>query len=152
MQSLGRGYVSAFNRRHARRGALWDGRFRCSVLQVQTALLDATVLIENLPVEHDLVGRAQDWPWSSARHHLGHSRDPLITEHSVYWAIGNTPFERESAHANLLRDGLTSARHDALLLALKRGHAVGDATFIAAMAEESGRPVGPRQRGRPKRT
>lgn len=151
MQSIGRGYVAAFNRRHGRRGALWDGRFRCSVLQPETALLDATVLLESMAVERGWVGRAGDWPWSSAAHHLGRVRDPLITEHPSYWIIGNTPFERESAHANLLAAGVPTARRETLLQALQRGHAVGDADFVASVAEESGRPVAPRQRGRPKR-
>jgi putative transposase len=151
MQSIGRSYVSTFNRRHGRRGALWDGRFRCSVLQAETALLDATVLIESLPVERDLVARAGDWAWSSAAHHLGLVRDHLITEHPGYWVIGNTPFERESAHANLLAVGVSTARREALIQALQRGHAVGNADFVASLAERSGRPVAPRRRGRPRR-
>ena len=32
MQAVGRRYVSAFNRRHQRRGTLWDGRFRSSLI------------------------------------------------------------------------------------------------------------------------
>jgi putative transposase len=152
MQSIGRSYVSTFNRRHGRRGALWDGRFRCSVLQAETALLDATVLLENLAVERGLVARAADWAWSSAAHHLGRIRDPLITEHPGYWEIGNTPFERESAHANLLAVGMPMARREVLMQALQRGHVVGNADFVASVAENSGRPVAPRRRGRPKRS
>jgi len=151
MQSIGRGYVSQFNRRHGRRGSLWEGRFRCSVLQAETALLDATVLLENLAVEHGLVARAADWPWSSAAHHLGRVRDQLISEHPSYWMIGNTPFERESAHANLLVAGLPTVRREALLKALQRGHAVGSTDFVATVGETSGRAVVPRPRGRPKR-
>jgi REP element-mobilizing transposase RayT len=66
MQSLGRRYVAAFNRRHGRRGTLWEGRFRSSLLQSGAALVDATVHIECLPVAQGLVVQAVDWPWSSA--------------------------------------------------------------------------------------
>jgi len=152
MQSIGRGYVSTFNRRHGRRGSLWEGRFRCSVLQAETALLDATVLVENLAIERGLAARAADWPWSSAAHHIGRVRDPLISEHPVYWMIGNTPFERESAHANLLATGVPMGRREALLQALHRGHVVGDTDFVGSVAENLGRPVAPRPRGRPKRS
>jgi putative transposase len=63
IQSLGRRYVAAFNRRHGRRGTLWDGRFRSSVLEPAAWLLDATVLIETLAVEQGLVSQPGDWPW-----------------------------------------------------------------------------------------
>jgi putative transposase len=32
MQAVGRRYVKAFNRRHARAGALWEGRYRTTVV------------------------------------------------------------------------------------------------------------------------
>ena len=33
MQSLGRRYVRYFNDRHGRSGTLWDGRYRCTVIE-----------------------------------------------------------------------------------------------------------------------
>jgi putative transposase len=150
MQSLGRGYVSAFNRRHARRGTLWEGRYRCSVLQPEAALLDVTVLIETLPVERGLASRPGDWPWSSAAHHMGLCRDPLVSEHPSYWVIGNTPFERELAHAHLLSDGVAAARRETIMRALQRGHPVGTPDFVAHLSEQAGRPLAPRPRGRPR--
>jgi putative transposase len=33
MQSVGRAYVRYFNNRHGRTGTLWEGRYRCTVLQ-----------------------------------------------------------------------------------------------------------------------
>jgi putative transposase len=151
MQSLGRRYTSAFNRRHERRGALWDGRYRCNVLEPEAALLDVTVLIETLPVERGMVSNPGDWPWSSAAHHLGQCRDPLVSEHPSYWIIGNTPFERELAHANLLRDGVAAVRREAIMHALQRGHPVGTPEFVAQLSEHAGRPLAPRPRGRPRR-
>jgi putative transposase len=35
MQALGRSYVRYFNNRHGRSGTLWEGRYRCTVLQAQ---------------------------------------------------------------------------------------------------------------------
>src|SRR5262245_47175662 len=33
VQTVGRRYVSAYNRRHSRRGTLWEGRFRCAAVE-----------------------------------------------------------------------------------------------------------------------
>jgi putative transposase len=150
MQSLGRRYVLAFNRRHHRRGTLWEGRFRSSVIEGTAWLLDATLRLECLPVEQGLSAAPADWPWSSARHHLGRIRDPVVTEHGAYWTLGNTPFERESAHALLLAQGAAAARTDALDQALQRGHALGSGAFLARLSESTTRPLTARPRGRPR--
>jgi putative transposase len=150
VQSLGRRYVAAFNRRHGRRGTLWDGRFRSSVLEAESWLFDATVLIETLAVAQGLAAQPADWPWSSAAHHLGRQRSTLVFEHELYWRLGNTPFERELAHAHMLAAGLAPGRADALQIALRRGHAVGSGAFLASLAVPPTRPLSARPRGRPR--
>jgi putative transposase len=150
MQSLGRRYVLAFNRRHGRRGTLWEGRFRSSVVDAGEWLLDATVLVEDLPVQRGLAHTAADWPWSSALHHLGRRRDAVVIEHQAYWRLGNTPFERELAHARLLAQGLAPDRASALEEALNKGHALGGGAFLARLAESTLRPLTARPRGRPR--
>jgi putative transposase len=149
MQGLGRRYGAAFNRRHGRSGSLWAGRFRTAVVQPGAALLDAMLFIDQHAVRSGQVLTASDHRWSSARHHLGLLRDPLITECSAWWALGNTPFEREAAFRQRLAEGLPAARVAALADAGRKGWAVGDAAFLASLAQQLARPVQPRPRGRP---
>ena len=150
MQGLGRRYGAAFNRRHGRRGTLWAGRFRASVVQPGPCLLDAMLFVDHHPVRLGLFAAAQDHPWCSARHHGGVLRDALITECSAWWALGNTPFEREAAYRRLLADGLPAARVAALADAGRSGWPLGDAALLAALALQAARPVQPRPRGRPR--
>jgi putative transposase len=150
VQALGRRYVAAFNRRHGRRGSLWEGRFRCSVV-APDLLHGATVHVESLPVEAGLVSNAAEWPWSSAPHHTGARRDPVVAEHVGYWTLGNTPFERESAHAHMLSQGVPVVLRQRLADAVRRGHATGSADFVQHVAELAKRPVQARRRGRPRR-
>ncbi len=105
MQALGRRYVTRFNRRHGHTGTLWDGRFRATVIEPGQHLAACICFVELAPVRCGLVREAQDHPWSSARNHLGQASDPLVADHPLYWAIGNTPFEREAAHRRLLEIG-----------------------------------------------
>jgi len=146
MQDIGRRYVRAFNLRHGRSGTLWDGRFRSSVID-PGLLVDAMVHVEGLA---RVAGSLPDaWPWSSAAHHLGRRRDPLVSDHADYWALGNTPFERESAHAHRLEDGVGPSLPARFERALRSGHAVGMPTFVREIEDASGRPAQPRPRGRP---
>jgi putative transposase len=152
MQGLGRRYGAGFNRRHGRQGTLWAGRFRATVVQPGAALLDAVLFIDHHPVRSASAEQARDFGWSSARHHLGLRRDSLITDAGAYWQLGNTPFERELAYRRLLDEGLAPARADELAHASHHGWAVGDAAFLASLAQQMDRPVRPRPRGRPPRS
>ncbi|MFN8892152.1 MAG: transposase [Betaproteobacteria bacterium] len=89
MQALGRRYVSAHHRRHGGRGTLWDGRFRCAVVEPGAPLLSVLLLVDGL---------APAPGHSSAGHRSGQPerRVPLIDPPEV-WALGNTPFERQAA-------------------------------------------------------
>jgi putative transposase len=149
MQGLGRRYGAAFNRRHGRRGTLWAGRFRTAVVQPGAPLLEAMLFIDHHAVRSGVVASAADPAWCSAGHHLGLRRDPLITESSAWWALGNTPFEREATYRRQLEEGLAPPRVAALADAGRKGWAIGDAAFLAGLAQQVERPVQPRPRGRP---
>jgi putative transposase len=152
VQSLGRRYVAAYNRRHARHGTLWNGRFRSAIVEAESLLLAAIVYVETLPVGGGFVAAAADWPWSSAAHHCGHRRDPLISDHARYWQLGNTPFEREHAHTVALAEAQLRTADARFVEAVKRALVVGGPGFQARIADELDRPLQPRPRGRPRRT
>ena len=151
MQGLGRRYGAAFNRRHGRRGALWDGRYRATVVQPGAHWIEAMLFIDHHGVRSQRVAAAADDRWSSARHHLGLERNPLITDDAGWWALGNTPFEREAAYRALLAEGLGGERAAALAEASRKGWAVGDQAFLAELAHLTTRPLAPRAQGRPPR-
>jgi len=151
MQGLGRRYGAGFNRRHQRQGSLWAGRYCATVLQTGPRLLAAMLFIDQHGQRSGLGAEPQDHAWSSARHHLGLWRDPLITEGPAWWALGNTPFEREAAYRQHLAEGLPRAQAEALAAAARKGWAMGDAGFLADLQQHTARPLQPRPRGRPRK-
>lgn len=152
MQSLGRRYVAAHNHRHGRTGTLWAGRFRAGLIDGATLGVDAVVHVESAPVRAGLAVSAAEWPWSSATHHLGYRRDPLIAEHPSLWSLGNTPFERELAHAHRLREGLPKALTEQFDRSAVRGRALGSPGFNARVEALSGLSLRDKRRGRPAHT
>lgn len=151
MQSLGRRYVAAFNARHGRRGTLWEGRFRAALLQPEPYLLACMRYIELNPVRAGLCAQAEDWPWSSAAHYLGRARDRLMTEHALYWALGNTPFEREAAYRDWLAQGSGSAEAQLIIESVLRGRPLASAAFLSPWLESHPEVVVRRPRGRPRK-
>ena len=153
MQRLGRKYVGAFNLRHGRSGALWGRRYGAAAIDAATQGWRCVRLIEQAPVRAGRVARPQDWPWSSAPHHVGQFRNPVLREHELHWRLGNTPFEREARHAQVIADTLGEADVRSLIAASMRGWPVGPPSFVDALADASNRPASqlqPRPRGRPK--
>lgn len=149
VQAVGRRYVAGFNRRHGRSGTIWEGRFRAGVVEQGQPTLQALLLIDALSSRHGQAPSPQASRWSSAPHRLGLSRDPLLNDPPEYWQLGNTPFEREAAYAALLAQGLDEAVVRRIEHAAANGWALGSAQFLAALAQQSGRPVRPRAKGRP---
>ena len=150
MQVFGRQYVRRFNSRHQRSGTLWEGRFRSSLIQPEPYLLIVQRHIETAPVRAGLVARAEDHPWSSHRHLLGLINDPIVTPHSEYWRLGNTPFEREAEYRRRLesRPDLPDATLTRLLSA---GHPVAGDAFLERQSQAAGIDLSPRPVGRPRR-
>jgi putative transposase len=145
VQSLGRRFVGPYNQRHASSGSPWEGRFRSTVIDPAQHLLACLCFVETLAS-----GLANaDPPWSSAAHHLGQRRDPLITEHPGFWRLGNTPFEREAAHRQLLDRGISPAQALMIQTALDKAWALGDAAFVGSLREHTERRTQPLRRGRP---
>jgi putative transposase len=151
MQSLGRRYVAAFNRRHARSGTLWEGRFRAALVDPDESLLPCMRYIDSHPQRSGLVAEAADYAWSSCAHHLGRRRDPLIVDHARYWALGNTPFEREGAWLAFLDEGVSLREAQAISQATRRGWPIAGIDGQRRLAAQLGRAIVPRPRGRPRR-
>lgn len=151
MQSLGRRYVAWFNRRHGCSGTLWQGRFRAGLVDGEALGLHAMLWVELQPALGGVIAAAADWPWSSAAHHLGRRRDPLVTEHSIYWLLGNTPFEREYAYTHKLLDGVPGATGQRIDRAVMLGRAVGTEAFSAHVERQTGCSQQAKPRGRPAR-
>lgn len=149
MQMLGRNYVGWFNRKHGRSGTLWEGRFRSSLVETDRYLLACMRYIELNPVRAGLCGEAAAFPWSSARHHLGQGNDPLVTDHALYWSLGNTPFEREAAYRALLSQSVDPQEIRRITEACVRSWALGSSEFLERLKPGDGRRLRPKPRGRP---
>jgi putative transposase len=151
MQALGRRYVAAFNRRHGRRGTLWEGRFRAGVVQDGAPALLCLRAIDTMAARLGLAESVQTGHWTSAPHRLGLRRDVRIVDPPEFWQLGNTPFEREAAYATLLAQAMDDVSLQHIEHAAANGWALGSPEFLAQLAQVLGRPVRPRARGRPPR-
>ena len=134
------------HKRYARRtnalndwkGHLWQQRFY-SVVMDECHRAAAMRYVELNPVRAALVGRASDWPWSSARANLGHHGDDLVDtartgDLVTNWAeyLADTPADAELA--NIRRQ-------------TRIGRPEGDSEFIDLLERRTGRRLRRRKPG-----
>jgi putative transposase len=142
VQGMGRRYVSTYNRHHARSGTLWSGRFRSTALEPGAWTLCGLRFVDGASAEPGV---------TSAAHRCGGPRDVGLVDPEEYWSLGNTPFERESAYAQLLAEPLADAHVARLRRCLTGGWVCGGDAFLRGLTASGGPRVSPRPRGRPPR-
>jgi putative transposase len=149
MQKLGRFYVPWFNNKYERFGGLFQGRFRTSLVDTDRYFLACSRYIELNPVRAHLSASPLDYPWSSYAHHAGTRVDPIVTDHALYWALGNTPFQREAAYIDLAQQGLSSDELELINASVLKGQPLGSDSFKAELERKTKRQILPAKRGRP---
>ena len=149
MQAVGRSYVRYFNQTQDRSGTLWEGRYRSTVIQADRYLLPCMAYIDLNPVRAGLVNQAKDYPWSSHRHYAGLRADKLVTPHPLLWSLGNTPFGREAAYADMVHSGVNPDQQAALTRSVLSGWALGSEDFVADLQSRTERRVQKALAGRP---
>ena len=152
VQALTRQFVGPFNRRHQRSGALWQTRYGSAPLESATELLNCVLFVEQAAQRQGYQGAAVEYPWSSAAHHAGLRSDAVVAAmpaDSAYWALGNTPFERDAAYRRLLQSPLSAAQVQRIESTLLKGWALGSPAFLAEIGALAGRRPSPAPRGRP---
>lgn len=152
MQAVGRAYVRAFNQGHGRSGTLWEGRYRSTLLQAERHLLACMVYFDLNPVRASLVLGAADYAWSSHQHYAGLRSDAWLAAPPHYWALGNTPFAREAAYAEMVHAGITPTQQEALTQSVLGGWVLGDAAYVAQLQQAVPRRLSRARPGRPPKT
>lgn len=149
MQWIGRNYVPYFNRKYLREGALWKGRFKATVMEADSYFMVCSRYIEQNPVRAGIVAEPSEYRWSSYLHHVGAKPDPVIVDHPKYWALGNTPFEREAAYRDLMEQSLKDDEIKQIRDSTVKGWALGSPSFKLALEKKTSRRLSPAKKGRP---
>ena len=149
MQRVGRYYVPWFNAKYQRTGSLFQGRFKTSLIEAGRYFMACSRFIESNPVRSGFVTEPGGYPWSSYAHHAGIAPSAVITDHALYWALGNTPFQREAGYIELSRPSLSEAEMAMLDASVLKGWPLGSDQFKTELQNRAKRQVLPAKRGRP---
>ena len=125
MKNLGQRYVQAFNRRHARTGTLWEGRFRSCVVDSEDYLFRCYQYVEMNPVRAGMVSNPSEYSWSSYRANAEGAGSRLLTPHSLYLSLGADANHRSARYRDLFLDELSAEDLGRIREATHRGGSLG---------------------------
>ena len=150
MQAVGRRYVRYFNDLHQRTGTLWEGRYKSTLIDSEQYLLACMAYCDLNPLRAGLASSPADYRWSSYLHYCGAKVDRLITPHALFWELGNTPFAREAAYAQMVQAGITTEQQALLTESALHGWALGGDGFLEGLQKKTTRRVAKSSAGRPR--
>jgi putative transposase len=136
-------YAQYYHGKRGVKGHLWKGRFLSCIMD-DRSVFEEVRFIENNAVRAGLVARAEEYPWSSARHHVLGVSDPVIRNASS--------LESKISDWRAYLEG----RGDQPVLnrtwqSLKTGRPAGDKEFVHVLEEIVGRRLMALPRGRPRK-
>lgn len=148
MQSLGRRYVRYFNNKYNRRGTLWGGRYKSSIVE-ESYLLYVMRYIEHLPYSEGIVDEPTLYKYSSIHCNLLNERDNLISHHIVYRRLGNRDVDRIKLYSQIFyMDG----KYDNFIeRCLNKQLITGSLDYIKHIEQLVGLRLREKKRGRPKK-
>ena len=107
---LGR-YAQRFNKRHGRRGHLFEGRFKSLLVEKESYFLELTRYLALNPVQGGIVARPQDWPWSSYCARAGLEKaPPWLTMEPVLSRFGSDLATQQKAYCTFVEAGIEDQR------------------------------------------
>lgn len=150
MCQLGRRYVRYFNHRHGRSGTLWEGRYKSCLVGGSNYLLNVLRYIELNPVRAELVDCAEDYRWSSARHHLGIQADDFVVSHPCYIELAVERVKRFETYRAMLDEKVNNDDRVLIRSHMQQERALGNLKFQLMVEKTLNRPVRVRAVGRPR--
>lgn len=151
MKRLGQLHAQYMNRVYGRTGTLWEGRFRSCLVDSQDYAVACYRYIELNPVRAGLVEHPREYAWSSYRANAESIRDPMLTPHRAYLALGAAPEERGANYVALFGSHASPPPVEEIRAATQGGFVLGSTAFRRRIARALGRRVEPGSPGRPAR-
>jgi putative transposase len=111
MRQLNGVYTQTYNRRHARVGHVFQGRFKAILVDRDAYLLELLRYVVLNPVRAGMVTHASEWPWSSYRAMVGEEEAPSWL--NCQWALqqfSKQPKTQRARYAQFVEQGLACGR------------------------------------------
>jgi len=144
MQGVALCHTQYINRTYKRTGRLWESRYHSCIVDEERYLWVVAKYIEQNPIRAGVVKKEEDFPYSSARAHIGGVRDEVLAEE--LFEEGQRKEYIEFIRVGILEDQVRNIRYST-----KTGRPLGSEEFIRKMEKKLGRQFVLKSPGRPRK-
>lgn len=148
MKSLAARMTRFRNAREARRGTLWESRYRSSPVQ-ESWMLPCVRFLETLPVQEQWVPNADGYRWTSLAERLGPGGVGVLDTVPGWQTLGLDEVRRRQAYTTYLNAAAPEWEQELIRNAVERNQLTGDADFADEVEAITGNRISNRGRGRP---
>ncbi len=139
------------NKLESRSGTLWEGRFKCSLIDTETYLPACCRYVDLNPVRARAVDDPEDYDWSSYRALAGIGPANGVDVEVAYRLMDLDPRHAAGAYRAFVRVGVTENELRTIRSAVQRNQLTGSSRFTDDIEARIGRRVETRGPGRPKK-
>ncbi len=150
MQYIGRYYVPYINHTYGSSGTIWEGRFKASLINDEQYLLICMRYIELNPIRANIVNSPGYYRWSSYRYNAQGKANNMLTEHSLYTALGRTKALRCKNYKSLFKGYIADEQLESIRAAWQTGTPLGNDDFRKKIERKLKTKIGQARRGRPR--
>jgi putative transposase len=129
LHDLNTAYTNYFNRKYSRAGHLFQGRYRCILVEKDAYLLELSRYLHLNPVRAGIVQRPEDYRWSSYRSYIDTLPFPgWLRTDDILWQLSARKPEARRKYGLFVKDGLKGGIQNPLGQVIA-GIALGGTTF-----------------------
>jgi putative transposase len=150
MKALGQRFVQYVNRKHARSGRLFEGRFRSCIVDSDEYLLRCHRYIEMNPVRAGMVAHPSRYKWSSYLANGEGRPCDFLVPHALYIGLASEAEERRRLYRALFELPEPPSELREIRQAVNSGKALAGESFLANLDEKTRAKATLRCRGRPR--
>ena len=149
MKLLGAKYVHYANRVYKRSGTLWEGRFRCSLIDKEQYFLACLRYIEMNPVRAGLVESPDLYRWSSYRFRALGEKNFILDLDPWYNSLGSNLLERRLAYRRFIKESIPESEWGLIKEMTNKNGIIGSDVFRGEIEKMIGARIVFRSPGRP---
>jgi putative transposase len=149
MQHVAASHSRRLNERLDRQGALWEGRFRSSLIDSDYYCLACYRYIEMNPVRAGIAASPGDYRWSSYCENIGRRSLRMVDPHPSFLALGDSPASRIDCYRGLFAESLPANALTTIREGLRMGLPIRSDPTACGSAPQNSVPSSVRRRGRP---
>lgn len=147
---IGAKYVRYINKTNNRSGTLWQGRFKCSLIEQELHFINCLRYIEMNPVRSGIVKFPEQYRWSSYRFRAMGEKNPVLDFDPWYISLSDNPSDRQARYRHYFADTLPDSTLKLFREMTNRNGIVGGANFKVQIEHSVHREIIVRPAGRPR--